>query len=89
MIHVAVLHLAEPSPEGETEQVFASLDGKSYLPISCYPPPGSEDRLAALFEGDGNWRPMTWARRALEPSWWPESAKVTEVEHSTVGDPDD
>lgn len=84
MIHVAVMHLTEPSPEGETEQVFASLDGESYLPISRKPKAGDEDAIAQLFEGDGNLKPMSWARNAMRAAWWPESAAVESFDHYTV-----
>jgi hypothetical protein len=85
MIHVAVHSLAEPSPEGETEQVFASVDGgKTYLPITRYPEPDDESRIAELFEGDGNFKPMVWDRRAMDAWWWGED-KVTKVDHTVVG----
>ena len=83
MIHVAVLQLTEPSPDGDVELIFASLDGESYLPINRRPEPDDEESIAALFEGDGSFRPMRWARRALHPAWLPGTADG--VEHFTVG----
>lgn len=89
MIHVAVLHLAEPSPEGKDEQVFASLDGESYIPINRVPETGDEEAIAALFEPevreDGTrFIQMKWARRCfnLGPAWfgdWVKSVDQYEV----------
>lgn len=85
MIHVATLHLSEPSPEGETKLVLASVDGgEHYLPVTRYPEVGEEEAIAKLFEGDGNFKPMTFGRRALNPAWW-RGGTVTKIEHSEVG----
>jgi hypothetical protein len=59
------------------EFYFASLDGKSYLPVNRFvPEPTAEhaEQLAALFEGDGNFKPMTFARRWFDQQ--PEDAEV-------------
>jgi hypothetical protein len=50
------------------EQTFdwASLDGDHWLPVSR-PPQDEEDEdvIRALFEGDGNFKPMTFGRAWL------------------------
>lgn len=89
MIHVAIMTLSEPSPEGETEQVFVSLDGDDYLPINRRPEAKDEERIAALFEGDGNFRPITFARNAMRVRWWPEHAHVDSIEHYVINEVND
>lgn len=83
MIYLAIMHLCEPGPDGELEQIFASLDDENYLPVTRRPEPTDVEALAALFEGDGNMRPMTWARRAMRASWWPEGT-CSSFEHETI-----
>ena len=43
---------------------FASLDGDHFLPVNRLSNGSEEDEkaLAALFEGDGNFKPMTFGR---------------------------
>ena len=85
MIHVAVMHLSEPAPDGRTEVVFASVDGEDYLPINQRPEPGSQEAIAALFEPDERGaRHIKWARNAMRASWWPASAGVESFDHYTV-----
>lgn len=58
-VHNATLEL-----DGE-RFVFSSLDGEHWLPVSRPGTPDDAATLASLFEGDGNFRPMTFARRFL------------------------
>jgi hypothetical protein len=89
MIHVAVLHFHKPEPEtGEDRMIFASLDGEDYLPVNREPVAGDEEAIAQLFEGDGNFRPMHWNKRAMHPVWWPgkPGEGVQRVEKYTVNE---
>lgn len=87
MIYVSVLHFSKGEPRS---QVFVSLDGDSYLPVTRMPEAGEEEAVAAAFEPDpdpDNPKMMTlqmrYARRALDPSWWPNGL-VTKAEHLTI-----
>lgn len=84
-IKLAVLTFTEPG-EDDREVTFASLDGgENYLPVARAPEtPEHVEQLAQLFEGDGNFRPMTWAPGALRPEWWPEKAGCKSAEHDEV-----
>ena len=42
---------------------FASIDGEAWLPISRPLIPGEEDEFQAVLDGDGNMRPLRFARR--------------------------
>jgi hypothetical protein len=53
---------------------FASLDGEDWLPVSRPARPGDEEALRQLFDGDGNFRPMKFARRFFELQ--PDDAKI-------------
>jgi hypothetical protein len=82
MIHVAVLHLTEPY-KGEEQRILASLDGQHYLGVSRMPAPGDEEAIAQMFEGDGNFKPMTIGTLALRKEWW--RGTVDRIEQTTVG----
>ncbi len=51
--------------DGETFH-WVSLDGEDWLPINRPPDPrDTEEMVATLFNGDGNFRPLRFARRWL------------------------
>lgn len=83
MIHVAVLTLAEPSPDGDTELIFVSLDGELFIPVTREPVAGDEEAITRLFEpNERGFVSMKWARRATEAWWWGE--QVTDAHHYTI-----
>jgi hypothetical protein len=63
-VHNAVVSFGD-GDEQETF-IFSSLDGENWLPVSRRGE-SEEDagRLARLFEGDGNFKPMVFTRRFL------------------------
>jgi hypothetical protein len=63
-MRTAIVRLPKPV-EGCAEFYWASLDGEHFLPVSRLPLPGEEAEVQRLFDGDGNFKPMTWAPRAV------------------------
>lgn len=69
-VHNLILHRWDESFH------FASLDGEDWLPISraVADTPEERERLARLFDGDGNFKPMRFARRFFDMQ--PDDARV-------------
>jgi hypothetical protein len=60
-----VIHNATLELDGE-RFTFSSLDGERWLPVNRRGwAPGDAETLAALFEGDGNLRPMAFSTAYL------------------------
>jgi hypothetical protein len=72
MIYCAKTHI-EPGalpPEEPTTYLWVSLDDEHYIPVNRAPHANNvlhEKRaILGLLQGDGNFKPMTFARRWLE-----------------------
>lgn len=83
MIHVAIMPLKAPDEDGAEEWVFCSLTGDDWLQFKRRPTPKDEEAIAAVFEGDGNFTPMTFGRRAMDRWWW--NIECGEFDHYTIG----
>ena len=63
-----MIHHATTLLEGEIQN-WVSLDGEDWLPVNRGPSEGNEEKeeadVAALFNGDGNFMPLRFARRFL------------------------
>jgi hypothetical protein len=68
MIWTATITPGEPLPDGTMDDmIFVSVDGgDTYLPVNRLPEEGDEEAVRALFEGDGNFKPMVWGRRGVQ-----------------------
>lgn len=60
-----MIHYAMTEIDAE-EFHWVSLDGETWLPVNRPPAPNdTEASIHRLFEGDGNFKPMVFARRYL------------------------
>jgi hypothetical protein len=62
---IAVVHLSEPH-DGQTEAVFASPDGDSYIGVNRAPESDEDwQAVGQLIAGTDTFKPMTWAARGI------------------------
>lgn len=60
-----MIHTRTVTTNGETFH-FASLDGDHWLPFTRPAQDGDEEAVRAGFEGDGNFKPMTFGTGFLD-----------------------
>lgn len=66
MIHSTHITYDFPGdPLDGTTQCWVSLDGDHWLPVSRDPVESDEEAIREMFEGDGNFKPLTFGTSYL------------------------